>query len=467
MAGRHRSDPLEAAPTSDAPRPPAKPASMAGVPGRWIRVLPTQEPGAGAAAPTPEREVDDPAEAAAVRAGWLLVDAYERMSGQAATRVFGHENNAWHEYAASTVVSLEAPADSTMAHIHESRNNTLRYRRTMDFAREGDRIFDVGFGHGYLAAQLILGRRVASYDAIDIIDSMKATAEKVFAANGLGDAPIRLAKGNLYDLTRDRLEGTGTNLVICCEVLEHVPDPERALRVLADALPDDADLVFSVPLHGRLENVWGHLSVFDVARLKDMLDLAGLHAHHVEPLANTWTLVVANRDPAPSTRVRQAAGRPRTRVSAPLTVHRDFVDVTPAQLNPTPPSSTGYCQIGPEPDDEREVRCLVTGRGGVTFPVTGLEALRLVVKFHEVDSVERIVVTARHKGSKAARWVWEPEAGDLTPGLRTFSLRPGQWSRSFIGGAHKGLPAADKVNVVIEQPSDEQASFSLRVAYLP
>ncbi len=104
--------------------------------------------------------------------------------------------------------------------------------------------------------------------------------------------------GDLYDLTRDRLDELGATFVICCEVLEHVPDAEKALKVLADALPDGAELLFSVPLHGRLEGVWGHVSVFDAARLKQMLDGAGLYAHHVEPLANTWSLVVASRAPS-------------------------------------------------------------------------------------------------------------------------------------------------------------------------
>jgi 2-polyprenyl-3-methyl-5-hydroxy-6-metoxy-1,4-benzoquinol methylase len=413
-----------------------------------------------------DREVDDPTEAAAVRAGWQLVDAYERLSNRAAARVFGHELDAWHEYAASTVVKLTAPQGSKTAHVHENRNNTLRYRRTMDFAREGDRVFDVGFGDGYLAAQLLLVRKIASYDGIDIVDTKKSRVQRMFAANGLGDVPIGLEQGDLYELTRERLEGHQATLVYCCEVLEHVPDAEHALRVLADALPEGADLVFSVPLHGRIENVWGHVSVFDVDRIKGMLDQAGLYAHHVEPLANVWTLVVANRNPAPSERVRQATSRPPTRVSAPLSTHRDFVYVSPGEITPVAPTAAGQCEITPNPKGGREVRCQVTGTGGTSFRVTGLEALRLNLNFHEAGRVNRILVIANRRGSEVGSWVWEPAGGELAPGIRSFALRPGQWSSTFVGRAHS-LPDADRVDLIVEQPRGEQTSFSVRTAYLP
>src|SRR5699024_2685891 len=100
-------------------------------------------------------------------------------------------------------------------------------------------------------------------------------------------------------------------------------------KILADVLPEGADLLFSVPLFGRLESVWGHLSVFDVARLKRMLAGAGLIAHHVEPVANTWTFVVASKSSEPSERVRQARSRPPHNVSQPLADKRVFRNVAP------------------------------------------------------------------------------------------------------------------------------------------
>lgn len=430
-----------------------------GVQGRWIRVTSATEP---AAEQPLEREVSDPLEAAAVRAGWLLVDAHERLSNQGATRVFGHENNAWHEYAATTVRKLQLPPGALATHVHESRNNTLRYRRTMDFARAGDRVFDVGFGQGYLAAQLLLERGVASYRGIDIIDTMMTTARNLFQANGLADADIKLATGDLHDLTRGQLDEYGATLVVCCEVLEHVESAERALGILADALPEDADLIFSVPLHGRLENVWGHVSVFDVARLKGMLDRAGLYAHHVEPLANAWTIVVASRDPAASERVRAASRRPPVRVSSPLVRHRDFVNVKLSEF-----TGIGDSSVTMDTSDDRNVLLRTAGdRGGVEFPVDGLEALRLDCRFVDVGTLETITVQAKVAGKKAGEWVWEVPVSERVPGLRSFSLRPGQWSPSFVGGVHRGLHEADRVTI-IAHTTGGAAEIEVRAAYLP
>lgn len=433
----------------------------AGIPGRWLRVVRTpDEP-----LEHVDREVADPSEAAAVRAGWLLIDAHERLSIRGAEQVFGHELDAWHRYTDDSLVILDHPGNAESVKVHESKNNLLRYRRTMDFARRGERVFDVGFGMGYLAAQLIRERGVASYHGIDIERENAVRAEALFASNGLSNADITLEHGNLFDLTREQVASTGATLVICCEVLEHVDDAELALRILADALPDGVDLVFSVPLHGRLESVWGHVSVFDVARLKEMLDATGLHAHHVEPLANVWSLVVASRSAEPSRRVREASGRPPLRSSVALTEHREFINVEAGDMTPDHASKPGdvtVAGVGP-----RRVSCRLAGNGGVSFPVQGLEALRLLIHFTDIVNVRRFVVRATADGTKVCTWVWKPTAEQIARPDRRFSLRPGEGARPFVSGPHADLDRADRVEVVAELAPGTTAEFSLTAAYLP
>ena len=63
----------------------------------------------------------------------------------------------------------------------------------------------------------------------------------MLATNGLADRSS-VDLGNLYDLTRADVEATGASLVVCCEVVEHVPDPDEAVRTLARALPEGTDL---------------------------------------------------------------------------------------------------------------------------------------------------------------------------------------------------------------------------------
>jgi len=399
-----------------------------------------------------------------VRAGWLLIDAYERMTIRGAQKVFAHELAAWHDYARDTIVTLEHPEGTESMEVLEGKNNLLRYRRTVDFARPGDRVFDVGFGRGYLAAQLIRERKVARYHGIDIVMSNKPHADALFAANDLVGADIHLEHGDLFELTREQVEATGATLVICCEVLEHVPDAELGLRRLAEVLPDGADLVFSVPLHGRLESVWGHLSVFDVARLKEMLDGAGLYAHHVEPLSNTWSLVVASNSPEPSQRVAEATRRPSVRTSVALSRERIFVDVDAAAMSA---SSTAAGAASLRVMSEKRVVCTLSADGGVSLPVDGLEALRLLIEFTDIAHVNRFEVRAFAGDDELITWSWKPQPRQ-TDGYssRRFSLRPGEGS-FFVSSPFRDLDKADRVEVIAKLAPGHHAEFGLRVAYLP
>lgn len=410
--------------------------------------------------PPQDREPTDPAEAAAVRAGWLLIDAYERLSSHAAKRVFGHEIAAWDAYTDDTIVALTSPEDRIMVDVEESRTNRLRYRRTMDFAHKGDRVFDVGFGRGYLAAQLIKGRGVERYHGIDIVDTWVDEAQRLIEVNGLDGAAIVLETGDLFALTQAKIASTDANLVICCEVLEHVDDAELALRILADALPPGADLLFSVPLHGRLEHVWGHASVFDVARIKQMLDGAGLYAHHVEPLANTWSLIVASRDRAPSARVRDASGRPPIQASVPLSRERRFVDLRADQMLPA-----GAAVVAPA--SGAHVTCRLTGPGGVSFPVQGLESLRLAFDFTDCAAVERFDIVARVGANKVMSWSWTPDATLQATGSRRVWFRPGEASTGFTSGPYGRVLDVDSVEVTARLPEGRTATFGLAAAYLP
>jgi 2-polyprenyl-3-methyl-5-hydroxy-6-metoxy-1,4-benzoquinol methylase len=410
--------------------------------------------------PAVDREVSDPSERLAVRAGWQLIDAYERLSVAGARRVFGREVDAWRQYTDDTLARLTT-ADGR-ASVHETPNTQLRYRRVMDFARSGDRVFDVGFGQGFLAAQLVKRCDITSYHGIDIDDRYLAGSKELFADNGLIDASITLEIGDLYDLTREKVASRGADLVICCEVLEHVPDAELALRTLADALPDGSDLIFSVPLIGRLEGVWGHVSTFGVARLKQMLEGAGLYAHHVEPLSNVWALVVASRDPGPSQRVRGATHRPPTRVEVPLSRSFDFLDVKSGDYA-VRPDDAGVVSVAPA--DDVTVTVSSTGSGGVTFPVPGLEALRLALDLTEVEGLEQIAVIARAGGKQTCRWEWT--ADEFPTGHVAVKVRPGEADGRFASSEHKNVYKSDQVEVVLTVRDGGTSVIGLAASVLP
>ncbi|MCE3248077.1 MAG: Methyltransferase type 12 [Geminicoccaceae bacterium] len=123
-------------------------------------------------------------------------------------------------------------------------------------------IHEVGCGEGHLSTRLAAeGWQVRGSDVSPV-----AIFEAAERARACGLAiPFRV--GDLYDLEPAR---DGAPLVLCCEVLEHLPDPERALAVLAAlARPH---LIVSVPR----EPLW---RVLNLARGKYWHELGNTPGH--------------------------------------------------------------------------------------------------------------------------------------------------------------------------------------------
>ena len=121
---------------------------------------------------------------------------------------------------------------------------------------------EVGCGEGELAIRLAAtGVRVRGSDlSAEVIDEARARAEAARAA-------IEFQAIAVEDLVPDR---DAAELVVCCEVLEHVPDPGGAVEVLARlATPW---LLASVPR----EPLWRALNL---ARGKYVRDLGNTPGH--------------------------------------------------------------------------------------------------------------------------------------------------------------------------------------------
>lgn len=144
-------------------------------------------------------------------------------------------------------------------------------------AGPGDRVVDVGCGEGGLATLLagaglhVTGVEPASY-----------LRERFTARVGAVDPDSEVVDG-----LADRLPfGDGTiGAVVMTEVLEHVPDPDAALRELARVMRPGAMLCFSVPtaptellfwrLHPRYAENATHLRIFTRPELRRLADVAG------------------------------------------------------------------------------------------------------------------------------------------------------------------------------------------------
>jgi 2-polyprenyl-3-methyl-5-hydroxy-6-metoxy-1,4-benzoquinol methylase len=121
---------------------------------------------------------------------------------------------------------------------------------------------EIGCGEGEIA--MMLARRGLRMRGSDISAEVIAEARRRAAAAGL-EIEYRAAPIESLEPERD-----GAELVVCCEVLEHLGDPERGLETLASlARPW---LLVSVPR----EPLWRALNL---ARLKYVGDLGNTPGH--------------------------------------------------------------------------------------------------------------------------------------------------------------------------------------------
>ncbi len=126
-------------------------------------------------------------------------------------------------------------------------NGFLESFRDLSRASGAREVLEVGCGEGHLSAVLASdGRSVRGIDiSPSVIEQARSHPEN--RAHG-----ARFEVGSVYDLSA---EADAAELVVCCEVLEHLEDPEKALAILARlARPH---LLVSVPR----EPIWRMLNL--------------------------------------------------------------------------------------------------------------------------------------------------------------------------------------------------------------
>jgi 2-polyprenyl-3-methyl-5-hydroxy-6-metoxy-1,4-benzoquinol methylase len=347
--------------------------------------------------------------------------------------------------------------------------NFTRVRRMLDFVMPGDRVLDIGSGRGYLTGILLRDSPLKSYTGIDIVEKDIASAKSMIEFNDLGGRLARLELKNVYDLTPDWVAEHDPSLVIMLEMLEHLPDAERGLATVARCLPAGASLVFSVPVRGRLEGVWGHLSVFDVPRIRRMCRAAGLHIQHVETVFGTWVLVLATTSDAVDPRslhvIRQKPPSPD-----PARPIQDFVAAVIRGARALRAGSGA--KLVALHTRERSAHVKVVGSanpfrpqyGGLSLDLDGDLAIRLELAFERGRSIRKVFVDlVDEAGNPAARWVWRCGLLGKPPSRtkKTFVFAPGRPPRRFrqIGPIRTGV--ATTANVGIEVLPTRTAGFRL------
>lgn len=183
---------------------------------------------------------------------------------------------------------------------------------TVDFDRlrvgRGTRFIDVGAGagrHSYEA--LRRGAAVTAYDMDEV--ELKGVEEMFGALVAAGEVPpggtARTVVGDILDLPYD--DGA-FDVVLASEILEHVPQDDRAICELVRVLAPGGILAITVPrwLPERIcwalsddyhANEGGHIRIFRADELKEQVVVTGMiftHQHHAHALHSAfWWLKCA------------------------------------------------------------------------------------------------------------------------------------------------------------------------------
>ena len=142
------------------------------------------------------------------------------------------------------------------------------------------KILEVGAGEGYLIEKLYQIFPQSHYTVTDYDDQILSLAKK----------RLSFIKSNIdfaiADAHKLQFASQSYDLVICCEVLEHLPDPEVAIKEIHRVLKKGGTALFSVPR----EPLWRLLNIIRFHYLKDFGNTPG-HLQHfnADKLSNLLT----------------------------------------------------------------------------------------------------------------------------------------------------------------------------------
>ena len=191
---------------------------------------------------------------------------------------------------------------------------------TVDFEQfpiaPGERVLDLGCGGGRHAFELY--RRGADVVACDYsLDELRQVATMFYAMSAGGEAPekasAQVVRGDIVCLP---FPDESFDAVIVAEVLEHIPDDERAMAEITRILKPGGRLAVTVPrwwpeqinwaLPGEYQEVpGGHIRIYRGDQLKSKLTEAGVvprAQHHAHALHSPywWLNCTFGRESLPS-----------------------------------------------------------------------------------------------------------------------------------------------------------------------
>ncbi len=272
---------------------------------------------------------------------------------------------------------------------------------------------------------------------------------------------------DLFDLTPEFVAEHRPDVALLLEVVEHVDDPAAALRTVASVLDDDTMLVFSVPLLGRIEACWGHVSLFDDRRIRALCDDAGLLVQNVEVVQNQWVLVVCARtelaaDRLDGLRVGPDPGRDADDDDGSYELRRVRLDPSSDELEVvkgTPPArsvAVAPARVGVEVVVEG-------GRGGVRLATPDAGVVRVELSFARAERVTGVWVRQHDEnGRSLAAWFWSTRPGELHDRFITYVFRPGIRTRGFTPAGKVRSGRVATTEIVLETQSNGRGTVHVQ-----
>lgn len=151
----------------------------------------------------------------------------------------------------------------------------------------GDKVLDLGCGEGRHVISAYLEADVQAVGVDLGFEDLKTTAEKFveFAEPGNDSKSFGLSAANALQLP---FADNTFDVVICSEVLEHIPDYLAALAEIQRVIKPGGQFVASVPRAWPERICWhfssayhqvegGHLRIFDAGKLRNEIEHHGFH----------------------------------------------------------------------------------------------------------------------------------------------------------------------------------------------
>lgn len=173
----------------------------------------------------------------------------------------------------------------------------VRLHKLVEMVPDGARILDVGCGPGVVAGTLALHRHLGEYLGVDLNAEKVGSARDMAHTNGFADT-LRFELGDATELPTTTIDSLAPDTVLLLEILEHLQQPAQVLASIADLVSESAQIVFSVPLLGRLEACWGHRTLYGVDAVLGLAASAGLRLLDVHEVHNVWALATVTRQGA-------------------------------------------------------------------------------------------------------------------------------------------------------------------------